>query len=158
VDSTCEAWKKYGRRVGRMNAQNTKALVESFPVLYCGADRPRATDSAPRFFFECRDGWFNLIFRLSEKLERSARRCGAAPDSTDWPRALQVKEKYGTLRFYAMPATDEFSTLIDEAEKQSARICELCGGPAKLQEKGGWYKTFCDPCGRESGYSEIRRL
>jgi len=140
-----------------MNAQNTKALVESFPALYCGADRPRATDSAPRFFFECRDGWFNLIFRLSEKLERSARRCGAAPDSTDWPRALQVKEKYGTLRFYAMPATDEFSMLIDEAEKLSARTCELCSGPAKLREKGRWYKTFCDPCASESGYSEIRR-
>jgi hypothetical protein len=119
-----------------MNAENTKALVKSFPVLYCGADRPRSTDSAPRFFFECKDGWFNLIFRLSEKLERSARRCGAAPDSTDWPRALQVKEKYGTLRFYAMPATDEFSRLIDEAEKQSARICELCGGAGEAPRKG----------------------
>lgn len=140
-----------------MNAENTKALVESFPVLYCGADRPSATDSAPQFFFECKDGWFNLIFRLSERLERSARRCYAAPDSTDWPRALQVKEKYGTLRFYAMPATDEFSRLIDEAEKQSARICELCGGRAKLREKGRWYKTLCDPCASESGYSEIRR-
>jgi hypothetical protein len=157
VESTSEAWKKKGRRVGRMNAENTKALVESFPLLYCGADRPRPADSAPRFFFECRDGWFNLISQLSEKLERSARRCGAAPDSADWPRALQVKEKYGTLRFYVMPSTDEFSRLIDEAEKQSARTCELCGRPAKLREKGRWYKTFCDPCASESGYSEVRR-
>ena len=126
-----------------MNAENTKALVESFPVLYCGADRPRPTDSAPRFFFECRDGWFNLIFRLSEKLERSARRCGAAADSTDWPRALQVKEKYGTLRFYVMPSTDEFSRLIDEAEKQSARTCELfAAGPRSSEKRDAGIKPF----------------
>lgn len=138
-----------------MNVENTKALVESFPALYCGADRPMRDDSGPRFFFECADGWFNLIFRLSERLEANARRAGATPDSEDWPRALQVKEKYGTLRFYSMPAKDEFSKLIDEAEKESARTCELCGGAGRIREKGLWYKTFCDPCATAAGFSDV---
>ena len=137
-----------------MNAENTKALVESFPVLYCGADRPRATESAPRFFFECEDGWFNLVFRLSERLQTAARRAGATADSEEWPRALQVKEKYGTLRFYSMPARDEFSKLIDEAENESRRICEFCGAGARPRGKGGWYKTLCDPYAQEHGFSE----
>lgn len=76
-----------------MNAQNTKALVESFPALYCGADRRMADERTPRFFFECRDSWFNLIFRLSQRLETAARRAGASSDSEECPRALQVKGK-----------------------------------------------------------------
>lgn len=109
------------------------------------------------FFFECGDGWFNLIFRLSERIEAAARRVGATPDSEGWPRALQVKEKYGTLRFYSMPARDEFSKLIDEAEKDSARTCELCGGPGRLREKRLWYKTLCDPCAHEHGFPDLRK-
>jgi hypothetical protein len=110
-------------------------------------------ERTPRFFFECRDGWFNLIFRLSERIETAASRSGATPDSEDWPRALQVKEKYGTLRFYSMPSTDEFSKIVDETEKESARTCELCGGPASLREKRRWYKTLCDRCAAENGFS-----
>jgi len=61
------------------------------------------------------------------------------------PRAFQVKEKYGTLRFYMDLPTDEMFSLIDEAEEQSAHTCEVCGKPGE-ERYGGWVSTLCDEC------------
>ena len=65
--------------------------------------------------------------------------------------AAQVKEKYGTLRFYLSnyPANKIVDTrvraYISFAESLSACTCEVCGIPAK-QNTGGWVKTICEPC------------
>ena len=59
------------------------------------------------------------------------------------PLAVQVKEKYGTLRFYMHYSTEEMEDLIHEAEKQSAKTCETCGQPGVLRGPG-WYFTACE--------------
>lgn len=61
--------------------------------------------------------------------------------------ASQVKEKFGTLRFYMSCETDEMSELIDRAEELSAKICETCGAPGELRNDG-WLRTMCDDCHR----------
>ena len=66
------------------------------------------------------------------------------PDSW-WPRASQVKEKYGTLRFYMTSGTDEMYAITDKAEIQSSTTCETCGRPGKTRGQG-WYYTRCSPC------------
>jgi hypothetical protein len=58
------------------------------------------------------------------------------------PKAIQVKEKYGTLRFYVYGATDQQQNYIDFAESMSSRICELCGKPGK-RNQWGWLTTAC---------------
>jgi hypothetical protein len=64
----------------------------------------------------------------------------------------QVKEKYGTLRYYAEPCDqhrdqeDEFDTLVDEVERQSATACENCGVDGRLCVSNHWYRTLCDAC------------
>lgn len=58
------------------------------------------------------------------------------------PVATQVKEKYGTLRFYINGGTDKQYALIDFAEMMSGTTCEVCGKPGK-QSKGGWVVTRC---------------
>jgi hypothetical protein len=62
-----------------------------------------------------------------------------------WPRASQIKEKYGTLRFYMTSATNEMYAITDEAERRSAKTCEKCGQPGKLRGQG-WLYTRCSPC------------
>ena len=62
------------------------------------------------------------------------------------PRASQVKEKYGTLRFYMSSGNEEIWNLIEEAEKKSAETCEGCGVPGELRQ-GSWSGTSCDNCG-----------
>jgi hypothetical protein len=119
-----------------MNVENTKYLLETFPNLYQGYYRSMK-ETCMCWGFECGDGWFELIKELSEKLE---------PLGVE---AEQVKEKFGTLRFYTggVPeeVADEVFALIDEAEERSEKTCEQCGAPGELRP-GGWIQTLCGDC------------
>jgi len=59
--------------------------------------------------------------------------------------AVQVKEKYGTLRFYTNVYDDRINSLTGFAESMSACTCEDCGSPGS-PDPGGWIKTRCDNC------------
>ena len=59
--------------------------------------------------------------------------------------AVQVKEKYGTLRFYMFCETDEICELIHEAEALSSQTCESCGASAKMRGTR-WFEVKCDAC------------
>lgn len=91
--------------------------------------------------FECGIGWSNIINDLSLKIEK------ILEDNPDYQEiyAIQVKEKYGTLRFYLQTETDEITNLISEAEALSSQTCESCGEPAKMRGKR-WIETLCDQC------------
>lgn len=65
-----------------------------------------------------------------------------------WPRAAQIKEKYGTLRFYLTFGTDEMYNITDEAERVSATTCETCGKKGKVRGRG-WLYTACGPCAKK---------
>lgn len=60
--------------------------------------------------------------------------------------AVQVKEKFGSLRFYIYgDSNDRIDAFIDFAESISESTCEICGkyGAAK---DGAWIKVRCDDC------------
>jgi hypothetical protein len=59
------------------------------------------------------------------------------------PVAVQVKEKFGGLRFYVQAATDKHYQYISFAESMSYRTCESCGAPGKTYTDG-WHRTLCD--------------
>ena len=59
------------------------------------------------------------------------------------PVAVQVKEKFGSLRFYVDRATDEHYNYIHFAESMSYRTCETCGAPGKVYPFG-WHYVACD--------------
>jgi len=71
------------------------------------------------------------------------------------PVAVQVKEKFGGLRFYVNGATDKHWSYINFAESMSYRTCEDCGAPGKTYTDG-WHTTLCDihaeMAGREEEY------
>jgi len=71
------------------------------------------------------------------------------------PVAVQVKEKFGGLRFYVQAATDKHYKYITFAESMSYRTCEECGAPGKTYTDG-WHTTLCDVhaamAGREEEY------
>uniref|UniRef100_UPI003F5895E4 hypothetical protein n=1 Tax=Mycolicibacterium obuense TaxID=1807 RepID=UPI003F5895E4 len=88
-------------------------------------------------------GWYALIIDTDNQLAR------INPDYV----VHQIKEKFGTLRYYYAPSDgdatgalqDAMDAVIDEAERKSANICERCGQPGTLQ-KHGWFKTLCRSC------------
>jgi hypothetical protein len=69
------------------------------------------------------------------------------------PVAVQVKEKFGGLRFYVQAATDKHYQYISFAESMSYRTCESCGAPGKTYTDG-WHTTLCDIHAAMSGKEE----
>ena len=57
---------------------------------------------------------------------------------------LQIKEKFGGLRFYIAEGSDEMYNLIDEAEAKSMKTCQICGEPGKTIWHHGWLTTLCE--------------
>ena len=59
-------------------------------------------------------------------------------------RISQIKEKFGTLRFYSA-LDDTLDKMIEEAEKLSSETCEACGAPGRVRHTG-WWLCLCDAC------------
>ena len=124
-----------------MRKELDNKLCTDFPLLY--RDRHGDKRSTLMCWGFPGDGWYDLIYRLSAKLEPLI--AAMSGEQREWCRAVQVKEKFGTLRFYMSSETDEMAALICEAESESARTCEHCGAPGVLRD-GGWLLTLCDVC------------
>ena len=107
-----------------MRNELTTTLTARYPALY-----------GQHFGFEHHGGWFSLIDALSEALVTGAEVAGRPP-----PRASQVKEKFGTLRWYhGGDAFDDGAIAL--AEEMSSRVCERTGRPGRLGSRGGWWAT-----------------
>lgn len=155
-----------------MKKKLDEKLVKEFPLLYSDRNASMRT-TCMCWGFAHGDGWYKIIHKLSQKLEPMIAAmppicyCGhpqhdgvcseCEPEhETEWgtakpcdkfedgrPRASQVKEKFGTLRFYMSSETEEMSEAIEEAEEESARTCETCGRGGRLRPKLGWIQTLC---------------
>src|ERR1035437_5335219 len=93
------------------------------------------------------DGWFSLLWRLCEDLEPLV----AALEKQTGSRfdVVQVKEKFGGLRFYAHGTNDAIRQRIKAAGLESTMTCELCGKPGQLFESP-WLGVRCDECVQKS--------
>lgn len=119
------------------NMEELENLRNEFPSLY--AD--------PYIPFECGDGWYTLLRWLSLELVKHIK---SVPKHSHMEEEepfhpTQVKEKYGTLRFYVNHECDDISDLIARAEKTSARTCEVCGEKGMMFGEH-WKKTRCVKC------------
>jgi hypothetical protein len=120
-----------------MREELEKKLTMAFPKIFLDKWVP-PTESLLCFGFECEDGWYDLIYDLCQKIEKL--------DPEGFTRAVQVKEKFGGLRFYTTSATDEILDVIETAEDKSEKTCERCGKNGKNRTYGTWLKTLCTKC------------
>jgi hypothetical protein len=147
-----------------VNLHYDNYLTRKYPLLY--RDRHSSMQTTAMFWgFSCGDGWFNIINTLSQVLSEpylSAKReyeCGLergtlVPEELErrrlkmellkenHPVAMQVKEKFGGLRFYADNVTPEMDYYIRFAEAQASNTCEVCGDRGS-SHGGGWIRTLC---------------
>jgi hypothetical protein len=65
----------------------------------------------------------------------------------------QVKEKFGTLRFYYQGGDDEIYGMVRMAESMSGVMCEECGAPG-TSNSDGWVRTLCEQ--HEAEYQQRR--
>jgi hypothetical protein len=74
-----------------------------------------------------------------------------ADDFREVPKSIpqvtldQVKEKFGTLRFYYSGGDDYIDGMVSLAESLTGVTCESCGNVGE-RRGGGWIHTYCTPC------------
>ena len=130
---------------------------------------PKDKEGNPSFYFECGDGWFDLIDCLLAEIHNCYQQwehyantrnkaLAAGKEIPEYAQKYleekpknpladfqveQVKEKFGGLRFYTTYGNDQIHGAISFAEEMSFRICETCGNPGKVYSKG-WTVTRCE--------------
>ena len=78
------------------------------------------------------------------------------PELVEQVVAKQIKEKFGTLRFY-YNGGDEFIRGLDSmAASMTSRTCEECGSPgtSRSTKKQRWVRVLCEKHAEEQGYIE----
>jgi len=116
-----------------MKRELDEQLCSKYPDLY----RDRYGDKMTTLMcwgFCCGDGWYALLDVISELLAKHNQAITAD----------QVKEKFGSLRFYHHPVDDYSLAVENAAELLSTRICEVCGAPAIRHSEEGWISTLCE--------------
>jgi len=128
-----------------MNEQLTKQLIEKYPKIF------------PKDFgFEHNDGWYWLVNQLCNYLQFETKF-----NNMPQIQAVQVKEKFGLLRFYytrtdSMGRDERAIGAIRLAERMSGSICEHCGVlGAKTREINCWMTTICSSCALKYMYKHL---
>lgn len=86
----------------------------------------------------CLPGWLNLIDELCRTLKIHLDSHPDVPQA----KVLQVKEKFGGLRFYFSDGDTACRGAVAAAEERSLSTCEVCGQTGALRE-GRWLSVRC---------------
>ena len=158
-----------------MRAELEEKLENEFPFMRRGKNRGEQikefgtiNDLYGAFGCSCGDGWYELLRSLCSEIAAAYRATGLPEDI----KILQVKEKFGRLRFYYRfgnedcgISTIDFSDgcsirlpkghsdlhqkikdIVMKWEEESANICMCCGSPGRLRTDISWIQTLCDEC------------
>jgi len=98
-----------------------------------------------KLFFEQNSSITSQAYKDERLAEIIAGAFRKVPDSIPQVTLDQVKEKFGTLRFYYSGGDDIIDGMVRMAESMSGVTCEECGAPAKTHGPG-WIRTICEPC------------
>ncbi len=130
-------------------------IFEKYPRLYRQKDMDMR-QTAMCWGISCGDGWYNIIDNLSATIQNRVDWLNGEGDHdyrNDLPEdhvrlsveAVQVKEKYGGLRFYTNQSDSYIDGAISLAENLSYKTCETCGNLGEVNESG-WRMTRCESC------------
>jgi len=78
-----------------------------------------------------------------EQAEETMKEGVVIPPEVSQVTIAQIKEKFGTLRFYYDGGDDYVSGMVSLAESLSGLTCEKCGDVG-IPRNGGWLRTLCD--------------
>ena len=150
--------------------QELEYLLETtYPFMARNEDMAKQFNNMyQQFGCEIDDGWFSLLNSLCEEIMQVYHNHACQPNIV----VDQVKEKYGTLRFYYhfrsrqdnahTPHTladlnfklstnnismhKEIANIIRKRENESLTVCEKCGARGVLRTEQLWIYVLCDDC------------
>lgn len=127
--------------------QFSKKMEAAYPKMFSG----------PYGGFACGKGWWPLLEKLCKTIQShidwtNETRANLLisnpynhdiPDEVEQVKVAQIKEKFGTLRFYYDGGDDYISGAVSLAEDLTGHLCEECGGFG-TRRHGGWVRVLCD--------------
>lgn len=136
-----------------------KQLCEKYPKIF----RDRNADMSETCMcwgFSCGDSWYQILDSLCGNIQShidhvEKRRAYEVEKGVNgesgMPRtphveqvvAVQVKEKFGGLRFYYNGGDEQIFGMVRMAESWASVTCEECGAPGSIRH-GGWIRTLFD--------------
>jgi len=142
--------------ISYMDKELELELVKKYPKILrdYGGDPMQTCLS---FGIETESGWYNLLDKCMDKLQYFCDICSKNGEEVQVV-ANQIKSKYATLRFYYSGGGgtkiewDIIDDIINQAEAESARTCEMSGKHGEACKKGGWYMTLSYEEARKLGY------
>lgn len=103
------------------------------------------------YTLSCGMGWKAIVFKLVDELDMIWNGFQGKKGPDCW-KILQMKEKFGGLRFYVeflkgapQDRVEASRKAIDVAETEAWKTCERCGKPGHTTGKG-YIATVCDEC------------
>ena len=94
------------------------------------------------------DGWRNAFgLQMCEELKQALLEEGGEKLLSEY-KIIQIKEKFGYLRWYDSWTTNKVQDIVCKYEDLSARTCISCGKPA-TKISHGWICPWCDNCASE---------
>ena len=110
-----------------------KRLTEKHPAMF----------SAPYGGIAVGEGWWPIIESLCADIQHYIK--WKNKDEVEVPQVvvMQIKEKFGGLRFYYDGGDERIRGMVTTAESWAEKTCEDCGVPATKKTRG-WIKNVCD--------------
>jgi hypothetical protein len=125
-----------------MKQELDKLLCERYPKMMVNRNLPMQ-ETCMCWGFDCGDGWFNILDQLMGNIQHHIDWKNKKEEVVAQVTLDQVKEKFGTLRFYYTGGDDYIDGMVTMAESMSGVTCEECGNPGK-RIGGGWVTTLCE--------------
>lgn len=107
-----------------------RLLLSRYPQIFPTGDLPPRSGVG--------NGWFHLLDTLCEQLQFWTDHNGAPQ-----VQALQVKEKFAALAFYARGPNELQQGMVRLAGAISLQTCEVCGHPGWMVVECGWHRARC---------------
>jgi hypothetical protein len=133
-----------------MSPELEKEILDKYPRLFPIEERGDKNQQSLMYYgFSCGDGWYQIIDSLCRNIQfyNDQQQHNLDPEDFEHYQVVveQVKEKFGSLRFYVRGGDEYVYGMIRMAEAISAKTCEYCGAKAEITTKG-WIKNICLKC------------
>jgi len=124
-----------------MKKEFDEYLCKTYPEMFVDRHADMTT-TAMCWGFSCGDGWFPILNQLCQNIQHHINWKNKTETVVPQVVVQQVKEKFGTLRFYYQGGDEYIAGLVSMAESMSGVTCEKCGNPG-TRTGGSWVKTAC---------------
>jgi hypothetical protein len=125
-----------------MKQELDELLCTKYPKMMVNRNLPMM-ETCMCWGFACGDGWYNILDQLMGNIQHHIDWKNKKEEVVAQVTLDQVKEKFGTLRFYYTGGDDVIDGMVRMAESMSGVTCEECGGTGK-RVGGGWVTTLCE--------------